>query len=328
APLARNTSSKFDIGRAFCNKLWNAVRFAISNLDHVGSADRTLTLPDRWMLTRLHRAVHRIEDAVAAYQVNTYADAIYDLARRDFCDWYLEAIKPTIQSSPQQQIVLRCVLDSILRLLHPICPFITETLWPHVRSKQNDANATIPGITLGPSDLLATAPWPDIACSIEDASGHDAFERIRNLVEAIRALRGEHKVPDKRRITLCASPDVFDLINSSGPVAAALAGLETIKPFDRSAAESGDQVVVFTFEGQEQLLLDLAEAADPAVERARLEQEVTALEKSIAALSGRLNNPGYAQKAPEKLVNETRQQLADAERERTLKQAAIDRLGR
>ena len=135
-PLARNTSARFDLGRNFANKLWNATRFALSNLAQSAPASAggsvnpavASTLIDRWMLARLEHASRAIDAAIADYEFHRVAEALYDLVWRDFCDWYLEGIKPTIRSNPEQQAVLAATLDAILRMLHPVCPFVTETL--------------------------------------------------------------------------------------------------------------------------------------------------------------------------------------------------------
>jgi valyl-tRNA synthetase len=147
-PLARNSSRQFDEGRNFANKLWNATRFSLSNLDaqSVPSADREAApggaLVDRWILTRLQQTLRAVDAAIADYQFNVYADAMYDLVKRSFCDWYLESIKPTVREDPGQQQVLRTVLNAILRMLHPICPLPARhghgstTAWPTRRPQR------------------------------------------------------------------------------------------------------------------------------------------------------------------------------------------------
>ena len=122
-PLARNTSARFDLGRNFANKLWNATRFALSNLAQASpeSKPESLTLLDRWMLARLERATRLVDEAIADYEFHRVAEALYDLVWRDFCDWYLEGIKPTIRTNATQQAILASTLDAILRLLHPVC---------------------------------------------------------------------------------------------------------------------------------------------------------------------------------------------------------------
>jgi valyl-tRNA synthetase len=334
APLALNSSSRFDFGRNFCNKLWNAARFALSNLGASSRAEmkvptvhgvgfeapslETLTLPDRWILARLHRTLHKIEDALDEYQFNIYAEAMYDFIWRDFCDWYLEAIKPTVKQNAAQQQVLRTVLNATLRLLHPICPFVTEALYPSVAAS---GFAGLPGLKLGESELLAAAPWPDIACSIDDKQAHDRFARIQSLVESIRTLRGEHRVPDRARIALHARARTMSLIDEAPEVVRSLAGLSSVDPVPATRPR---EAVPFTFEGEDLQLVGLVQEVDEISRAAKLASDVAALEKSIATLDGRLANKGYVEKAPPEKVRETRDLLEQARRDLELKKKAME----
>jgi valyl-tRNA synthetase len=268
-----------------------------------------LALVDRWIITRLHRTLHAVEDALADYQFNAYADAMYDFIWRDFCDWYLEAIKPTVKSNAAQQQVLRTVLNASLRLLHPIMPFVTETLWANVNAC---GPAGLDGIKLPASDLLATAAWPDIKCSVDDKEASATFERVQSLVNAIRTVRAERQVPPKKRIQIAATSQVIDLINSAGGVVEALAGIETvIKSPEGLAAASG--AIPLAFEGGEVLLSGLVDAVDASAERARLTKVIEEKHRAIAGFKGKLSNAGYVNKAPAERVEKTRQLLAQAE---------------
>ena len=191
-PLARNTSSRFDHGRNFANKVWNAIRFAIGRIpaDPAGPATEfdlaDATFADRWIVARLAQTLDVVEDALGRYQFNVYADALYDFIWRDVCDRYLEAVKPTIDDDPAQQAVLGAVLDAVLRILHPVCPFVTEALWPHVSAVRQ---GQVSGLALPPSDLVAVARWPVVAEGTVDPGVVDVFERADQLIGAIRALR-------------------------------------------------------------------------------------------------------------------------------------------
>jgi len=324
-PLARNTSSKFDLGRNFANKLWNAARFALSNLD-VDAQDKQAQpmLVDKWIINRLHSTLHKVEDAVTAYQFAPYAEAMYDFIWRDFCDWYLEAIKPTVKTNAAQQQVLRTVLNAALRLLHPIMPFVTEALWPSVQE------AGAPGLAhvkLGPSELLATAPWPDIACKVHDKEADALFERMQNLVNAIRNVRGEHKVQPKQKIGLVGSAGVMELITKSEGVIESLAGLDDVQDRSASGGDAPRGAVAFTFDGDEILLTGVAEELDSDAERARLAKLVQEKEKAIASLKGRLSNEAYVSKAPAHLVEETKTKLAEAESDLAQARGALQSLG-
>jgi valyl-tRNA synthetase len=324
APLARNTSAKFDRGRNFANKLWNATRFALHNLEGGGRGTTSpgdWTLVDRWIITRLHRTLHVVEDALADYQFSAYAEAMDDFVWRDFCDWYLEAIKPTVRSSPAQQQVLRTVLDATLRLLHPICPFITEALWPHVCAT---GASGLDGIRLAPSDLLATAAWPDIRCSIDDDEAATTFERVKTLVGAIRLIRAEKNVPVKRRITLHANDDARALIDAAGDIVQTLAGLETVAGLD----DRPGHVIPLAFEGGELFLSNIVDAVDVDAERDRLGRLIEEMESKAGNLRGRLANDAYLSKAPAHLVEETRGQLAQTDADLDAARRALESLDR
>ncbi len=309
-PLARNTSSKFDFGRNFCNKLFNATRFALGNFaGGTGEpvAVSELSLVDRWIIARLQCTELATRAALDAYRFNEYAEAMYDFVWRDFCDWYLEAIKPTVKSDPRQRRTLRTMLDAALRLLHPVCPFITESLWPHV---QASGAAGIPGIEVPPATVLASAAWPRIASAVEDAAACATFERVQSLVSAIRNKRGERQVQPKRRIRLQAPNDLLALVRAAEGVVEQLAGLEGV---ELTAAVPPLDAVAFAFEGSEVILTGLVDAVDATAERGRLEKEIAGLRAQITGFQSKLGNASYVAKAKPELVEETRSKMAKAE---------------
>ncbi|MGH7243055.1 MAG: REP-associated tyrosine transposase [Phycisphaerales bacterium] len=322
AATGRNTSPKFDLGRNFSNKLWNAARFTMSMLGSSSHSTSDIAHPtsliDRWMLSRLATATKEVNDAIANFEYSNYSQTMYDLLWRDFCDWYLEAIKPTVANDKAQQAVLRTTLDCILRLLHPIMPYVTEAVFEQVRLIPA---ANIAGVTLGASrkaDLLCTAGWPEVDASLRNEQTEAAFERTRSLITAIREVRSQHAVPPKRRIGLHAPANLLDA--DSEALVQTLAGVESITP----SAPTG--AVPMAFEsGQLHLsnLKDAAAAGDTAAERERLQKVVSDNEKSISTLEGRLNNPGYAQKAPPAMVKQTQDQLAKAKADRDAANAAL-----
>jgi valyl-tRNA synthetase len=336
-PLARNTSSKFDLGRNFANKLWNATRFALSMLEAQPSSSpalaaatidpQTLSLVDRWMLSRLTRQIRAAHDALTTYQFADHATALYDLTWRDFCDWYLEAIKPTVAADPAQRAVLRATLDAIVRALHPTMPFVTEVLFERLRTLPSPS---IRGVGLGSnppnssnSDLLATAAWPDLADDLLDPHAEAWFDRVRALVTAIREVRAQHNVPPKRAVTLHV-PAGRDLAAIGDPAAIAL--VQTLAGVATLATTPAPTSVAFTFDAAEWRLSNLADALDAASEKARLAKSIQDLDKSIATLDARLSNPGYSDKAPPHMVQQTRDQLTKAKAERDAARAALEHL--
>ncbi len=320
-PLAKNTSSRFDVGRNFANKTWNAVRFALGRIESPATEVdmQSLSLPDRWMCSRLAAAFEAAEKALAEYRFSHYAEVVYDIVWRDFCDWYLEAIKPTIGKDQSQQRVLLSVLDALLRLLHPVCPFVTEAAWPHLRVF---GERTLPGLELPDADMAACAAWPRIASSLRDENAERETERLQRLVGEVRRARSENDVPVKAEIALLALPGLIDLADASADLLAAMCRIAEIKPRG-DASPAG--MLAFAMDGEE-VLLDLAGGVDPEAESLRLQTKATSLEGSIKALNGRLSNDAYVQKAPAHLVEETRSQLQQAEADLAATQAAIEAL--
>ena len=324
AATGKNTSQKFDLGRNLCNKLWNAARFALGILaegtQNSPSGTPQLTLVDRWMLSRLASGVAEINGAVERYEFSTYAQAVYDLLWRDFCDWYLEAIKPTAAGNPAQRAVLAHALEVIVRVLHPIAPFVTEAVWERLREVRTPP---IDGISLGAArkaGLLCTTGWPQVSPSLRNAEAEQQFERIRGLITAVREVRATHNVPPKRRVLLHTSPELDAECRRAGDLVETLAVLERITPADPSGAAAP-----FVFEGVRCHLSNLADAVDAGAERKRLEKVITDADKTIKTLEGRLANPGYADKAPAAMVQQTRDQLAKARAEREAAALALER---
>ncbi|MEQ8769865.1 MAG: class I tRNA ligase family protein [Phycisphaerales bacterium] len=324
----KNTSPKFDAGRNFCNKLWNAARFAIGMLDSdppqpgISIDPEQLSLTDRWMLSRLAGATSAINGALKNYQFKDYADALYDLLWRDFCDWYLEAVKPTIRDDANQRAVLRLTLDAILRLLHPVAPFITEAIHERLREIPRREIDGFAFATTKSDATLCQSGWPAPGASLRDEPAERAFGRIQALVTTIREVRASNQVPPKRRITLHATEALAADVARWSPLVETLAGVEAITTDAPDGAAAA-----FTFEAAEHKLSNLADAVDASVERERLSKQLADLDKAIGGLEGRLNNPGYVDKAPAHLVEQTRGELTQKQADRDAVRKALEELG-
>ena len=323
-PLARNTSSKFDLGRNFTNKIWNATRFALGRIDQQKITEqpidpRSLGFVDRWILTRLHQTILDIGDDLENYNFNSYAERLYDFVWHDVCDRYLEAIKPTVDSNPAQQVVLSNLLDAVLRILHPVCPHLTEALWGHVRLAKA---GSIVGLSLPDSELLATAAWPVSDDAVAEPDSTSNFSRAYDLVTAVRSLRAERGVKPKQRVTVHVNETVAGLFTSTEGLIETLAGIGSVVPLtDRPSIAS-----TITFEGTEVLVSDLVEEIDVDAERKRLEKVASAKEGQIKGFTAKLSNEGYLKGAPPHLVEETREMLASADADYQATMAAIEAL--
>lgn len=357
----RNTSPKFDGGRNFCNKLWNAARFALGILGAGGAGsaagapghgarDRggrgAFALPDRWMLSRLARGVEGIEAAIGRYEFSVYAQLAYDLLWRDFCDWYLEAIKPTVAADARQRDVLAHALGAIVRLLHPITPFITEAIWERLRAVRCGA---IEGVELPPgrggAGLMCSAGWPRVSAAWKDDAAEREFDRVRALVTAVREARAQQGVAPRRRVTLHAPAEVERVCRDARGLVEALAMVDRVTGEGPRAVSRSAPLA---FEGRECRISWDAEAggsdgvpvgaaagdadtgaggrgSEVSAARARLEKSLAEIDRSIRTLEGRLANPGYTEKAPAAMVQQTRDQLAKARAERETIAAMLER---
>ena len=324
APLARNTSSKFDIGRNFSNKTWNAVRFAIGRLDGADAPAEPVdpdstSFIDQWILCRLDTTITALENAIENYQFNVYADTLYDFIWHDVCDRYLEGIKPTIDDDRVQQAVLGAVLDASLRLMHPVCPFITESLWPHVVAARE---GEVAGLNLPESDLLALAAWPESSGLRNDTVVED-FERAFDLITKIRTFRARQNVKPKQQIVLHAPTPVLELITATEGLVETLAGVGEVHNSDDGLPAAS---LPFAFEGSQLDLSGLADEVDLDMARERIEAAIEQKTKQIAGFKGKLSNDGYVHGAPPHLVQETRDMLAAAEADLAAAQTALDGL--
>ncbi len=321
-PLARNSSSKFDLGRNFANKVWNATRFALGRIPTDQDSNEPVdlsdaTFADRWIVARLAQTLDTIDRALSSYQFNVYADTLYDFIWRDVCDRYLEAIKPTIDGNRAQQAVLAAVLDSVLRVMHPVCPFVTESLWPHVAGVRF---AEIDGIDLPASDLVATASWPTIAPGTVDESVVETFERADQLIGAIRTLRAERNVKPKQTISLHVPAAVAELIAASGGAIETLAGIGDVFDIDGERPAIASPLA---FEGSEVLVSGLVDELDLDAERDRLAKIIEGKSKQVDGFEKRLSNPGYVNNAKPELVAETRELLEVAKSDLQAAEAAM-----
>ncbi len=346
----QNTSPKFDLGRNVCNKLWNAARFAMSMMEggrHEGTEARRhevvankavnrrgdsgasclrasvpscLSLPDRWMLSRLASSLEAINGHLTRYEFSEYAQACYDLLWRDFCDWYLEAIKPTVQQDANQRAVLELALDTILRVLHPLAPFVTEAIWDHFAGTVAQADAS----TTRGHGLLCVARWPTGEALARDQAAEAEFESIRALVGAIREVRAAQQVKPSRKVTLHLPVALAARFALHHTLIGVLAGVGV---FADSAGPPKGPSVAFAFEAQECRVSDLADAVDAGAERTRLEKALQDAEKTIATIEARLANPGYAQKAPPAMVKQSQDQLAKAINDRDAARRSLAALG-
>ncbi len=314
---------KFDLNRCdgyrnFCNKLWNATRFVLMNveghdlaLEHQqngpacgGSAPLEFSFADRWIVCQLQRVEKEVEQHFTDYRFDLIAQAIYKFIWDEFCDWYLEIAKVEIQTAnganadAQQRGARRTLvrtLEAILRLAHPLIPFITEELWQTV--------APIAGRKTHESIMQAAYPRAE-EHKIDPAS-EAKVERLKALAHACRNLRGEMNLSPAQRMPLLVAGGGAEMADFA-PILQALAKLSEVQIVDEMPADAMAPVAVV---GEIRLMLKVE--IDIAAEKIRLSKEIEKLEKQISIAQNKLNNEGFVARAPAAVIEQEKQRVAD-----------------
>jgi valyl-tRNA synthetase len=294
--------------RNFCNKLWNASRFVLMNCEGydcgtADGADLEPSLADRWIASLLQTVEQQVAQGFADYRLDLVANAIYDFVWNEYCDWYLEIAKVQIQhgSTAEQRATRRTlarVLEAVLRLAHPIIPFVTEALWQAV--------APVAGIT---GNSVAIAPYPQAAQAYRDPTAMAAMQHLKALVDACRNLRGEMGISPAQQVPLFALGDTL-FVAQHRTVLQALAKLSEVKTFDDEPSwVQASQGVPVAVAGHARLALFIE--IDPAAERQRLGKELARLETELAKAHGKLGNQAFVSKAPAAVVAQEKKRAAD-----------------
>jgi valyl-tRNA synthetase len=326
-PQAKLISERFEVGRNICNKLWNAARFAFMNLESAGfrslrAAD--LALEDRWILSRLARGIGDVHAQLEAYNPAAAANAVRELFWSDFCDWYLELIKPRMQDREQGAVarqVLAAVLDQMLRLLHPLVPFITEELWDKLgeRAPRRGIDAE-----LAASELLVHAAWPQVRAEWIDAGLEADVQFMQEAVSAIREVRARHDVPPRQRVPLLArgGERAAAMLERCGAALAGMAGADGIT-IDAKATKPRAAATVVVRD----LEMFVLGVVDLAKEQAKLTKERAKVAATIEASRRKLDNRGFVERAPAEVVDKERRQLAELEEQLQRIEAGLTAIG-
>ncbi|MCC3718719.1 valine--tRNA ligase [Rouxiella badensis] len=293
--------------RNFCNKLWNASRFVLMNTENqdcgLNGGELQLSLADRWILAEYNRTVKAYREALDGYRFDLAASILYEFTWNQFCDWYLELAKPVMNGGTEAQLrgtrhTLVEVLEGLLRLAHPIIPFITETIWQSVKP--------LKGIT---ADTIMMQPFPEYSADKADESALVDLEWIKQAIVAIRNVRAEMNIAPGKPLELLlrgASADAQRRVEQNLSFIKSLARLESITVLP--AGDKGPVSVTKLVEGAE-LLIPMAGLVDKEAELERLCKEIAKLDAEVERIEAKLSNEGFVARAPEAVVAKERERL-------------------
>ncbi|NQT26539.1 class I tRNA ligase family protein, partial [candidate division KSB1 bacterium] len=301
-----------EMGQKFCNKLWNASRFVLMNLDDdqafISPNDlnsNMLDLADRWILSRLQRTIESVRKGYGTFKLNESAHVLHGFIWGEFCDWYLELIKARLydqensESRKAAQSVVLFVLESIMRLLHPIMPFISEEIWQ-----------ALPKLSNSELETIMMQSYPQVDAGWVDEESEKQMQFVQQVIGAIRNIRGEMNVPQDRKAKaiLRGSEDKLkmvepyqDFIRRLAMVESIEMGASVLKPKDAAVGMAGDLEIFLPLEG----LIDLD------VERDRIQKEITRIEGQLTGFEKKLGNEQFVGKAPKEVVDKERNKQAD-----------------
>jgi valyl-tRNA synthetase len=312
-----------EASRNFANKLWNAARFVMMNLEgktpqQLGEpVAEALELSDNWILSRFHQVVRQTNDYLDTYRMGETAKGLYDFIWGDFCDWYIELVKSRLrpEASAESRLVaqatLAYVLEGILKLLHPFMPHITEEIWHTLTQKSGE--------------VLALQPYPEIGNI--DPELEQEFELLIGTIRTIRNLRAEADVKPGVKVPVIlqsGSNTERQILESGQSYIQDLAKVETLTI--TPALEKELKTTMVGVVGTVQVLIPLAGVVDVDALRAKLEKDLAKVEAEIKSLSGRLANQKFVTKAPEEIVQGVKEALVESQKQAEILRDRLNRL--
>ncbi len=308
-----NTSPKFDIGRNFCNKLWNASRFALMNLEGVDpdkfDKDK-MTITDRWILSRLANTIVETTKSLEEFKYSEPLAQLYRFFWNDFCDWYLEWVKPRLQDEEQKPIaqnVLAFVLDRILCLLHPFIPFITEGIFQKLNEIAPARQLT--GLEeTEQAEALVIAQWPKKLDSLLDDDAEKQIVTVQDAIRTVRDIRSNRNIPPKelKEVSIKSQQESVDILNRNAELIKYLAGIKEfeagiaiVKP-PNAAVAIADVTEVYVHD-----------AIDLEAEKRRFEKQKQEIERAKKATEAKLSNKDFVKKAKPEVVARAKEKLAE-----------------
>ncbi|MEN8820743.1 MAG: valine--tRNA ligase [Abyssibacter sp.] len=305
---------RFDLGRVggyrnFCNKLWNAARYVLMNTEGQDTgldaqAEIALSAADRWIISRLQATEATVAQHLDGYRFDLAAQALYDFTWNEYCDWYLELSKPVLTGDADaaaqrgtRRTLVR-VLEALLRLLHPLMPFITEEIWQKV--------APLAGVE---GRSIALAPWPTADADKRDQAAEADVQWLQDFILGVRRIRGEMDIAPSKPIPVLlehATPDDAERLNRFEALIAFLARTESVTVLD--ASEQAPEAAMSLLGGM-RILVPMAGLIDKAAELARLDKQIAQSEGDVQRSEAKLGNERFVARAPEAVVDQERARL-------------------
>ncbi len=308
----RFREERLEASRNFANKIWNAARFMLMHLEESDGLDITryqpedFTLAEKWILQRFNDVIAEVNKNMEKYLFGEVSKTLYDFIWSEFCDWYLELIKPRLYQDDNPEDVRRAarigqyVLANILKLLHPVMPFITEEIWQKLP---------------GTSESIMIQEWPEVQQDYQFFEATRNLELIKEVIRSIRNIRNEMKVDPGQKITavLSANPESLELLQQAENYLKDLAGLEKVT-IGQEISERPDKATTAVVQDID-IILPLEDMVDIEEEIARLEKEREEIKSEIKRAEGKLANEGFVNQAPEDLVEAEREKLEEYNRQ-------------
>ncbi|KPJ62030.1 MAG: valyl-tRNA synthetase, partial [Planctomycetes bacterium DG_23] len=331
----RFSMRKFEMGRNFANKVWNAARFLLMNIDGADlsrAKEEKLNFEDRWILSRLVCTISEVTSALEKFQFNPAASRIYEFIWHEFCDWYLEAIKPRLlgdEGDDQERLATLAtstlVLDHILRLLHPFMPFITEKLWQRLNEAVPDGRGF--GTPLeAPSESLIRTRWPEAKPERRDQKMETSMQTLIEVVRALRNIRAETNIPPRAEIkAIISTPEekTKKLLQDRQKFIKDMAGAAEVTIAERTARPKDSAHAVV---GQMEIFVPLAGLLDTREEKKRLERRLAKLSQELATVEAKLSNKDFLAKAPAEVIQSQKQRKKSLSGERKKLTASLEAL--
>lgn len=325
-PRGPVVSERFELARNFCNKLWNASRFVLLNLNGFSAGtvpESELTLEDRWLLSRLADVTATVTEHLENYRFSEAARLLYDFAWDEFCSFYVEMVKVRLQkpeTRPTAQRLLAHGLDVLLRLLHPTIPFLTEHVWQLLAETAPERGLPTPQRA---AESVIIAPWPTAVAADRDPEIESQFRSFQDVLKALREYRMRNTIPPSETLAveIQSSPAVRNLLTPMVPYFQVMARGD-VRFLEAETADLN--TVVHVSDGL--CVRVLLPPTERSRELDRKRQEVAKLDKLITSKRQKLENPNFVQKAPSHVVEKERDSLRQLEEQREAAMAVITRL--